>query len=60
MITITPIKNEVRVHTGISRDLKAQIKQLAGATNLPQSVIINSVLAIGLDTAFKAPVKKKV
>jgi len=53
MITITPITEEVRVHTGVSKQLKNKINMLAKKLNLPQSLIINSALEIGLKNIKK-------
>ncbi len=46
--TVTPIKNEVRVHTGLSKDVKKRIEAMSKETKIAQSVIINSMLAQAL------------
>lgn len=47
-MTIIPIENEVRLHTGISKTLKAKIKLISDTTKVPQSVVINTLLYKGL------------
>ena len=48
MFVVTPIQNEVRIHTGIDAKVKKQIEALSARTQVPQMVIINSLLSQAL------------
>lgn len=45
---VSPIKREVRVHTGMSLEVKKKIEALSKETGLPQATIINSLLTRAL------------
>lgn len=46
--TVTPIKEEVRIHTGVSKTVKKKIERLAHKSGLPQATIVNSLLTRAL------------
>jgi len=48
-MNVTPIKNKVRVHTGISKELYQKITKMSKETGITKETIINTALSRGLN-----------
>jgi len=55
MMTLVAIKDEVRVHTGISKALKQKFLALSTETKIPQTVLFNTALQYGFDQITAVP-----
>ena len=55
MMTLVEIKDEVRVHTGISKALKQKFLTLSVETKIPQTVLFNTALSYGLERIQAQP-----
>jgi hypothetical protein len=47
-MNITPLKNKVRVHTAVNKDIYTKIVKMSETSGMPKEVIVNTLLTRGL------------